>query len=161
MIGHELGVLMLAEELLVLADTSAVTLVAAMTTDAWQAVRSGVGRLFGQLGADRQHGVEAQMDGNAELVARAVDVDRARESLVGLWRLELESLLSQHPEAAASLRELMDTARAALPAAQQSWVQTNVAYGGTIYAAQGGNVIMHGASAPVGSENSDSISDGR
>ena len=74
---------MLAEELATLAATSAVTLVAAMTTDAWGGVRSGIARLFGHAGQDRQRVVEGQLDSNAELVARAGDKARAREKLAG------------------------------------------------------------------------------
>jgi hypothetical protein len=135
---------MLAEELATLAGTSAVTLVAAMTTDAWDGIRSGIARLFGHAGEDRRRAAEVQLDSNAQLVARAVDKARAREKLVGLWTLEFEELLSSYPGTADDLQALMDRARAALPQAQQSWVQTVVAYGGLSVGVQGGNVLMHG-----------------
>jgi len=135
---------MLAEELATLAGTSAVTLVAAMTTDAWDGIRSGISRLFGHSGEARRHAVEIQLDSNAQLVSQADDKDRARRSLMGLWTLELEKFLSQYPDTAGELRSLMDGARASLPRAQQSWVQTIVAHGGLSVGVQGGNVIMHG-----------------
>jgi hypothetical protein len=135
---------MLAEELATLAGTSAVTLVAAMTTDAWDGIRSGVSRLFGRSGEARRQAAEIQLDSNAQLVARAEDKDRVRQNLMGLWTLELEGLLGQHPDAAGDLRALMDGARELLPQAQQSWVQTIIAYGGLSVGVQGGTVIMHG-----------------
>jgi hypothetical protein len=142
------GTAMLAEELATLAGTSAVTLVAAMTTDAWGSIRSGVARLFGQGGETRRREAEIQLDSNAQLVARAGDKDRARQNLVGLWRLELEELLGQYPDVADDLRSLMDGARTALPQAQQSWVMTVIAHGGVGVGVQGGNVIMHGTDWP-------------
>lgn len=135
---------MLAEELATLAGTSAVTLVAAMTTDAWAGIRSGVARLFGRDGDARRQAAELQLDSNAELVGQADDKDRARQTLVGLWTLELERLLSQHPAAAVDLQALMDHARAQLPQPQQLWVQTIIAHGGLSVGVQRGNVVMHG-----------------
>jgi hypothetical protein len=150
---------MVPEELAILAGTSAATLVAAMTTDAWQGVRSGVARVFRHAGEARQQAVETQLDRNAELVARADDKDRARQSLVGVWTLELEGLLEQHPGVAPDLRVLMAQARASLPTPQQSWVQTIIAYGGLSVGVQRGNVTVHGtnwqptpAPGPIGDE---------
>ena len=137
---------MLAEELAAVASTSATTLVAAMTTDAWHGARSGVGRLFRRDGRDRQKTAEMQLDSNADLVAKADDQNRARTSLVGVWTLEFERFLIQHPDADDDLRALMAQVRASLPSAQQSWVQTVIAYGGLSVGVQGGNVVMHGTS---------------
>ena len=122
---------MLTEELAALAGTSAVTLVAAMTTDAWGGIRSGVARLFGHAGETRQRVTEIQLDNNAQLVTQASDKERARQNLIGLWTLEFEKLLSQYPDTAGNLRLLMDRGRASLPQAQQSWMQTIIAYSGS------------------------------
>jgi hypothetical protein len=136
---------MLAEDLVALAGTSARALVAAMTTDAWQSVRSGFARLFGRVAGSRQR-IEVQLDRNAELVAGAPDPDRARLSLAGTWQLELESLLGQHPEAANDLRALLAQIQAELPPELHAWVQTNVAKdGGTVFAVQGGSLVVHGS----------------
>lgn len=151
------GNAMLAEELATLAGTSAVTLVAAMTTDAWGGIRSGIGRLFGHAGDDRRRAAEVQLDSNAQLVARAEDKAEARGKLVGLWTLEFEELLGSYPGAAGDLRALMDRARAALPQAQQSWVQTVIAYGGLSVGVQGGNVLMHGVGWQSAAPQPDSV----
>jgi hypothetical protein len=149
----------LTEELATLAGTSATTLVAAMTTSAWQSVRSGVARLYSHDGESRQNAAEIQLDTNAELVGRAHNPDRARQNLVGLWTLELERLLEQHPSTAGDLRALMVQAQAALPLAQQSWVQTIVARGGLSIGVQGGNVVMHGTTWQNASPRNQSSND--
>jgi hypothetical protein len=98
-----------------------------MATDAWQVTRSGVARLFGRGSSARQTAIEVQLDDNAALVAQARNPEEVRQSLVPVWRLQLEALLSEHPEVVEELRALVAQVRKALPAAQQSWVQTNIA----------------------------------
>jgi hypothetical protein len=120
--GHVLG-----EVAAELAGAGGTALVGAMATDAWQATRSGVARLFGRGGSARQAAIEAQLDGNAALVAQARDTEEVRASLVPVWRLQLEALLAEHPDVVEELRALVAQVREALPAPQQSWVQTNIA----------------------------------
>jgi hypothetical protein len=126
-------------ELAELASAGGTALVGAMATDAWQATRSGVARLFGRGGPDRQAAIEAQLEGNAALVAQAQDPDQVRQSLAPVWRLELEALLRRYPEVEAELRVLVKQVREALPAPQQTWVQTNIARD---QATQ--NIVQHG-----------------
>lgn len=138
---------MLAEELATLAGTSATALVAAMTTDAWHGVRSSVAQVLGRAGESRQRAVEVQLDSSADLVSQASDPDRARLSLAGMWQGELESLLGQHPESADDLRIVLAQIQAKLPPELQAWVQTNIARdGGTVFAVQGGSMVVHGSS---------------
>lgn len=121
-----------------------------MATDAWQAVRSGTARLFGRQGPQRQAAIEAQLEGNVGLVERAGDPDLARQGLVSLWQMELIRLLEEHPETEAELRELIAHARDALPAAQQQWVQNNIARDNSRqFAVQGGNIIYHESPSSV------------
>jgi tetratricopeptide (TPR) repeat protein len=122
-----------------LAEVGGTALVGAMATDAWQATRSEVAQLFGRGGLARQAAIEAQLDGNAALVAQARDPDEVRQSLVGVWRLQLEALLGEHPDAVEELSALVAKVREALPAAQQTWVQTNIARD---QATQ--NIVQHG-----------------
>ncbi|HEX2299338.1 MAG TPA: hypothetical protein VHH34_12640 [Pseudonocardiaceae bacterium] len=127
------------EGLAALATAGGTALAAAMATDAWQSTRSAVVRLFGRDSAPRQATIETQLDCNATLVAQAEEPDAARQSLAGVWRLELESLLRRHPEAEDELRALITQIHNALPAAQQTWVQTNIARD---QARQ--NIVQHG-----------------
>lgn len=109
---------------LVEAGSSAV--VGAMDTDAWPVTRARVARLFGRGRRIRQARYEAQLDENAGQVAGADDPDAIRESLVPVWRLELQALLHRHPDAAAELHALVAEVRQALPATQQTWVQARL-----------------------------------
>jgi hypothetical protein len=137
-----------------LAGAGGSALVGAMATDAWQAARSGVARLFRRGGPERQSAIEAQLDGNAALVVQAEDAAAVRRSLVPVWRLQLEALLRQCPEVEEELRALVVQVREALPPPQQSWVQTNIARDearqnivqhGTLHVHSGGD----GRAAPI------------
>ncbi|WNM35865.1 hypothetical protein RKE30_38685 [Streptomyces sp. Li-HN-5-11] len=138
-----------AEQILeALALTGATTVAAAMATDAWQTARRGFARLFRHDGTGRRSVAESQLDANASLVLRSTDRDRARSAVVPLWERELEELLTTHPAAADELRELVEHLRPVLPESQRVWVQNNVAKDrARIFAALGGNVIVHEAPA--------------
>ncbi|MEU7749226.1 hypothetical protein [Nonomuraea sp. NPDC049158] len=141
---------MLTETLVALAASGATTLVGAMATDGWTAARQGFGRLFARKGKDEQARLEAQLDSNAERVA-AGDPDRARTALAGSWQLELEGFIEAHPEAAEELQALVAEIQDGLPDAARAWVQTNIARdNATVFAAQGGNVIIQGRPDDVG-----------
>ncbi|WP_413752124.1 hypothetical protein NRF20_05550 [Streptomyces sp. R-74717] len=131
------------EELILVGGT---TVVAAMATDSWTVARGGVARLFRRRGQDQQTAIEAQLDNNEALVARADDAERVRQSLLPVWMLELESLLGEYPDAADELRELTEEIKKRLPETRQPQVQNNVAKdNGQVFAALGGNVIVHPA----------------
>lgn len=130
---------MLAEALAELAAAGGAAVVGAMATDAWAATRSGVARLFGRGDARRTEVIEAQLEEDADMLGRAADADQARQDLLPMWRRRLADYLSQDPEAAQGLRELVEQVRAQLPAPRQSWVQTNIARD---HATQ--NIVQHG-----------------
>ncbi|MGW4895903.1 hypothetical protein ACWEQL_27155 [Kitasatospora sp. NPDC004240] len=159
---------MLAESLVALATAGSTALVGAMATDAWQATRTGVLRLFGRASAGApdatppdtapgEDGPEpvpaadgriallaAQLDGDAALVARADDAAAARRGLLPGWQLRLQELLREHPELAGELNELTEQVRRSLPEGEQRWVMHVVAHDRSqVFAAQGGNVIVH------------------
>ncbi|MFB7618020.1 hypothetical protein [Kitasatospora sp. NPDC056181] len=150
---------MLAESLVAVATAGSTALVGAMATDAWQTTRTGVLRLFGRgtPAADAESGQEtppgpgshialvaAQLDGDAALVARAEDTELARRSLLPGWQLRLQELLREHPELAGELGDLTERMRRSLPESEQRWVQHVVAHDHSqVFAAQGGNVIVH------------------
>jgi hypothetical protein len=82
--------------------------------------------------------------GGTALVAQAEDADEVRQSLAPVWRLELAALLRQHPDAEDELRALVAQIQKALPVAQQTWVQTNIAREqATQYNVQHGNMHVH------------------
>lgn len=86
----------------------------------------------------------AQLERGASQVARAQDQDLARTQLVGSWQMELTDLLSEHPELADELRQLLTEIDP--PEETKAWHQSNIARDqGTVYAAQGGNVIYYSA----------------
>ncbi|MFF1907205.1 hypothetical protein [Kitasatospora sp. NPDC058218] len=163
---------MLAESLVALATAGSTALVGAMATDAWQATRTGVLRLFGRAHTGLRDGtvaqpddgtapegggpetmpaadgqialVAAQLDGDAALVARAGDAAAARRSLLPGWQLRLQELLRAHPELAGELTELTERMRRSLPADEQRWVMHVAAHDhAQVFAAQGGDVIVH------------------
>jgi hypothetical protein len=144
------------EELAALAAAGGSALVGAMATDAWQATRSRVARLFGRGGPHRQVSIAAQLDDNAALVAQAEDPDEVRQRLAPVWRLQLEALLRQHPNAEDELRALVAQIQEALPAPQQTWVQTNIARDhATQYNVQHGSLHIHPEDAgPTGGTGS-------
>ncbi|GAB2829206.1 hypothetical protein GCM10027176_36760 [Actinoallomurus bryophytorum] len=134
---------------LVVAGGSAV--VGAMATESWTAVREGVVRLFRHRGEEELAAIEAQLDGNAALMAQSADVERARQSLAELWALEFERLLDERPEAADELGALVER----LGVQGGSRVQTNIARdNGRVFASLGGNVIIHEAPVPAAREES-------
>jgi hypothetical protein len=122
-----------------LAMTGATTVVAAMATDTWSTAREGIAKLFRRRSPDRQAAIEAQLDANAALVVQAQDTERARGALTGLWQLELEGFLTRHPDAADELGTLVAQIQAALPTAQQQWVQHNTARDHSLL-----NAVQHG-----------------
>jgi hypothetical protein len=122
-----------------LAMTGATTVVAAMATDAWRAVRDRIAQLFHRHGYDRQ-AIEAQLDGDAQLVELDEDADGARQDVVAPWKRRLTALLREFPEAQADLADLIDRVRDELPAAGQTWIQANLARDhGIVNAVQHGN----------------------
>lgn len=134
-----------AEEMGNLAQQGAIALVGAMATGVFQAARAGIGRLFGRIGPNQQARIEDQLDEEERLVIAAdSESDQAREALASGWELRLKQLLKDLPEVEPELRDLISQLQAALPKAQQQWVQSNIATGhGTVLAAQGGDVIYY------------------
>jgi hypothetical protein len=122
-----------------------------MATDAWGNVRDRVSALLQRRGTEPRAAIAARLESSAEQVARSQDVDRAREMVRGPWQLELEAFLDAHPEAVEELQAQLDAMRAALPKAQQQWVQDNTANDhGTNFAVQDGtqNIYYMDSAAP-------------
>lgn len=130
---------MLEQEVAVLAMTGATTIVAAMATSAWENARGATVALYRRYVPAQQAAAEAQLDGSAGRVESAQDADRERERQLPRWQDDLEDFLQRHPEAATDVHALVDRIRQDLPAAQQSWAQTNIARDHGIV-----NAVQHG-----------------
>jgi hypothetical protein len=135
-----------------LAIAAATALVGAMATDVWQTARSGFARLFGRGDQRRQEVADKRLDEAATKVAEATDQERVRQELLAAWQVRLQDLLEEHPEAEDELRTLTEQVKTQLPAAQQAWVQHNIARDqGTVQAVQGGNQYIYGTPGPAAS----------
>lgn len=108
-------------ELVVLADTAATTVVAAMATDAWAGARSAVAGLWRRVDPARTEGVEADLaDARAQaLTAGETGDEWAEQMLVGEWRARLTRLLVVDPDLADDLRGMVTELAAALPDADR------------------------------------------
>lgn len=132
-----------------LALTGATTVVAAMATEAWQATRTRTARLFHRQGRAAS-AVEAQLDGDAELVRSEDDPDGARRDLVGPWKRRFAALLRELPESEADLRALIDDVSGELPVTRRVWLQNNTADDhGVVNAVQHGNQYTFYMDAPA------------
>src|SRR5262245_14107247 len=109
---------MLAETLMALAALAGNTVVAAATTDAWEAARRGFARLMGRGDPERTAVAERRLAETREQLAGATgaDLEQARAALAERWARRLADLLEEHPYAEAELRALVQQIRATLSA---------------------------------------------
>ena len=131
------------DELTGLAATAATSMVSAMGTDLWPAVKHSVLRLLSRLPGRRADLAAALEQHEGAETALADDAVRAR--FVQFWAGALEALIRQEP---ALLPELADLAAvAAGGAAPRSGYQRNTAHGsGTVYANQYGSQFINHSS---------------
>jgi hypothetical protein len=145
---------MLAEALMALAALAGNTVVAAASTDAWEAARRGFARLLGRGNPDRTRVAEQRLAETHEQLTRTVGVDleAARSALEAQWVTRLADLLEEDPGVEADLRTLVQEIQAALPAGMVSAADHAVAAGGDVnITASGGGVaaaVIHGNVAP-------------
>ncbi len=93
-------------ELMALATSAATTVVTAMATDAWQAVRAGVARLLGRGdGRVEQLALETLDEDAANLSMEPTS--EGRRDLTAAWTARLRDLLRSDPGAAEAQRELI------------------------------------------------------
>ncbi|SDO42049.1 hypothetical protein SAMN04487981_110309 [Streptomyces sp. cf386] len=138
------------DELTVLAQAGAAALVTAMATDAWLETRGAITGLFRR---GRRAALEAQLDGNAELVRDSPSPDDVRRALFGYWTQELAALLREDPSCRDPLVRLVDAFDAAdgtLAEGRRAHAlrQTNTARdSATVFAVQHGSQHIHGREA--------------
>jgi hypothetical protein len=158
-LGHEPGgegAEMLAETLMALAALAGNTVVAAATTEAWEAARHGFVRLLGRGDPDRTKAAERRLAETREQLtgAAGADLERARAALEAQWVTRLADLLEEDPGAEADLRALVEEVRAVLPGRVVSAGDHAVAAGRdvNITADRGGFAagVVHGDVTPPG-----------
>jgi hypothetical protein len=134
------------EWILSLAAEGGAALIGAAATDAWQSARSSIVKLFDRTGSRRQKLIEAWLDDDAMALERAEPAERSqlRSELAATWQQRLADLLAEFPEVREELEAWADHVRRDLPAAEQSWVQKNVA-GRDAYVVQHGNQYFYRA----------------
>jgi hypothetical protein len=157
MVGREAGgtgAEMLAETLVALAALAGNTVVAAATTDAWEAARRGFARLLGRGDRHRTDVSERRLAETREQLAGVVgqDLEQVRAALAERWAGRLADLLEEHPDAEADLRTLVQQIQATLSAGMVSAADHAVAAGHdvTISATSGGVAagVIHGNVTP-------------
>jgi hypothetical protein len=154
--GWGKGAAVLAETLMALAALAGNTVVAAATTDAWEAARRGFTRLIGRGDPKQEQLAEQRLAETREQLAGAEgqDLERARAALAERWAGRLADLLEEHPDAEADLRALVQQIQEALPAGMMSAADHAVAAGRdvNISAVSGGVAagVIHGNVAPPG-----------
>lgn len=147
--AEEGGAVPTEKELTALAALGAATVVTAMATDAWSAVKTVFGKLFHRAGADRAHAAEQRLETDARLVEGAKDPEAARGNLLGPWTGEIGALLRDFPDAAPELRKLIEERAESAPrAAGDYFNQTTIVTGGSSAITVGrGTVVSHGIPA--------------
>jgi len=108
---------MLAESLTALASLAGTTVVAAATTDAWEATRRGFARLLGRGDPDRTKLAERRLAETHEQLtgAAGTGLESARAALEAQWMTRLADLLEEDPGVEADLRVLVEEIQAAAP----------------------------------------------
>jgi len=144
----------LAEALLALAALAGNTVVAAATTDAWEAARRGFARMLGRGDPGKTKLADERLAETNDRLAQAkgADVDRVRAALQAQWVTRMTDLLEEDPGVEADLRALVEEIAAKLPGGVVSAADHSVAAGRDVnITASGGGVaagVIHGNVAP-------------
>jgi len=138
------------EALIALAALAGNTVVAAATTDVWEAARRRFARLLGRGDPDRTNAAERRLAETHDQLANAAgaDLERLRAALEAQWVTRLTDLLEDDPGAEAELRAVVEEVRAQLPAGTVAAADHAVAAGRdvSIKATSGGVAagVIHG-----------------
>jgi len=130
-------------ELLALAALAGDTLVAAATTDVWEAAKRRFARLLGRGDQEREESAKRRLDDTRRQLQDVPEAEReqAQTRLASAWQTRLIDLLEEHPDVAPDLQVLVDQIQAELPARVVSASGHGVAAGGNVnISASGGGV---------------------
>ncbi len=144
------------EALVALAALAGNTVVAAATTDAWEAVRRRFAQLLGRGDSKKEQLAEQRLEETRQQLEGVTgqELEKAQADLSKAWQVRLADLLEEDPGVEAELRALVGEIRAQLPRRVVSAADHAVAAGGdvNISAAAGGVAagVIHGDVAPPG-----------
>ena len=144
------------EALIALAALAGNTVVAAATTDAWEAARRKFAWLLGRGDRTRRRLAERRLEETRDQLTSAAgaDLERVRAALEAQWVTRLTDLLEDDPGVEAELRAVVEEIRAQLPAGTVAAADHAVAAGRDVnISASGGGVaagVLHGDVAPPG-----------
>lgn len=145
---------MLEEGLMALAALAGNTVVAAATTDAWEAARRKLAPLLGRGDPKQEQLTEQRLEETRQHLAggERADLEQARAELAQRWTVRVADLLEEDPGAEADLRTVLRDVQAALPAGIVSAADHAVAAGRDVnISATAGGVAagaIHGNVAP-------------
>jgi hypothetical protein len=104
---------MLTEALIGLAAAGGTTVVQAVATDAWGAVKAGFARLLGRGDSSKEEMLGQQLERTrSELQAAGERPEQVRLTHQAAWQARLEDLLASHPDAADQVRALVEQVNA-------------------------------------------------
>jgi hypothetical protein len=132
------------------------TVIAAATTDAWEAARHKLARLFGRGDAKKEQLTEKRLEEARQQLAgvSGQELEKARAELEKAWQVRMADLLEEDPGVETELRALVAEIRAQLPAGVVSAADHSVAAGRdvNISASEGGVAagVLHGDVMPPG-----------
>ncbi|KAB1980181.1 hypothetical protein [Streptomyces triticiradicis] len=134
---------MIPDWLTTLAAAGSAALVGAASTDAWQTARDRFARLLGRGDAEHTRTAVRHLDELRSLAQRPGSRQELAEAR-RTWRLHLQNLLAEHPDAADELRSAIAELPPPGPASAAAPRQENRAYDhGTVNAVVNGNLTIH------------------
>ena len=137
------------EALIALAALAGNTVVAAATTDAWEAARRKFARLLGRGDPKKEQLAEKRLEETRQQLASVSgqELEKARAELGKVWQVRLEDLLEEDPDVEADLRALVEQIQAQLPAGTVAAADHAVAAGRDVNISASGGIaagVIHG-----------------
>jgi hypothetical protein len=138
------------EALIALAALAGNTVVAAATTDVWEAARRKFARLLGRGDPKKEQQAERRLEETRQQLVgvSGQELEQAQADLGRVWQVRIADLLEEDPGVEAELRALVEEIRAQLPAGVVSAADHAIAAGRDVnVTASGGGVaagVIHG-----------------